>query len=299
MAEQTDRHTLNYVQQVPLILTPLPTFASSSSHTLFSHNPPPQPATLWTKCSACRVELVGGINASYWSDRGELWATCGACGFSTRRGGTAASEGEDGLKAADTGKVQFQRVKKRRRVEEKRQKESLHPTAMRIAVGGAEQPRSVVAAAAPAKDMKPRTPATSTSPSPVVSARSSPRPSAVPSQPPSAVSSRSTPLATASSTSLAATVPLPPPADTKPRPSTSTSPAPPPSTSSSKLPSTSNSAASSRATTPTSRTLAEKEKDKKRKKKPSGLAEMLEAKKKRENEAKAGGAGLMDFLQGL
>ncbi|GAA6033873.1 hypothetical protein JCM8097_000380 [Rhodosporidiobolus ruineniae] len=209
MAEHTDTATLSYLSTLPLVLAPLPTLSSSSSKTRFCHQPPPPPLALDTKCTACRAELVGGVNASYWADRGGLWATCGGCGCTTsRREAAGTAGGTDKAASRDTtsGKAQFERVKKRRRLEEKR----------KAASASTSNPPSLSA-------------------SPLPSARSS-----------AAASARPSP-----------------------------SPAPTPS---------SFAAGDSAA--------------KKRKKKPSGLAEMLEAKKKREKEASAGG-GLMDFLQGL
>ncbi|BGP50080.1 hypothetical protein JCM10450v2_005990 [Rhodotorula kratochvilovae] len=292
MAEQLDSHTLAFLSRLPLVLAPLPPLSSSASHALSSLDQPVQASALYTKCAACRAELVGGLTASYWTERGELWATCGGCGATSRRPREDDASSHAGRQ---TGKAALERVKKRRRVEVKRRDEALHPKVLAMAASR-EQPATPAAFAqlddassttalrrqASAQAKKDRKPAPSPAPSPFVPAstpttipsRPLPPPvaaatSAPPSQPPSRTST-----ATSRASSARAT----------PAASISASPAPPPSSSASPAPLASSASAT---------------KKRKRPKQLSGLAELLEAKKKREKEAKVGGAGLADFLQGL
>ncbi|GAA6004152.1 hypothetical protein JCM10207_002456 [Rhodosporidiobolus poonsookiae] len=290
MAEQPDDHTLRYLHRLPLVLAPLPTLSSFASKAVFTHLKSPQDQSLWTKCTSCRAELVGGVNAAYWNANGALWATCGGCGATSRRPDEAAA-GAETLEERTTGRGQFASARKRRRVEEKRRREAVHPTAMRAAVTVAKsgrEPSSSAVAKSKASVNATARPSNVFSLSSSSSSRPSPQPSlpplpskqpkgATPSLPPSLTASPapSRPPSTASSSSSSARP--------SPKPPASSAASPAPSASSTKSASTSDAASA-----------------KKRKRgKPGGLAEMLEAKKKKEREAAGGGAGLMDFLQGL
>ncbi|BGP50086.1 hypothetical protein JCM10450v2_005997 [Rhodotorula kratochvilovae] len=190
MAEQLDSHTLAFLSRLPLVLAPLPPLSSSASHALSSLVQPVQASALYTKCAVCRAELVGGINASFWAERGELWATCGGCGATSRRPRDAEATTQSGRQ---TGKAALERVKKRRRVQVKRRDEGLHPTALAAAASrdrqatpaGVAQPSGASATTASSRQAsaqakKDRKPAPSPSPSPFVPANT---PSTVPSRP--------------------------------------------------------------------------------------------------------------------
>ncbi|GAA5983509.1 hypothetical protein JCM11641_005833 [Rhodosporidiobolus odoratus] len=292
MAEHPDQGTLAYLQQIPLFLAPWTTFSSSSSHSLFTHQQSPSTASLATKCGSCRAELVAGINGSYWSDHGALWATCGGCGWTTKRVGEAD--------ASKNGKEKFERVKKRTRLREKREDAVLHPTALRKPVVDLkgkqkastgvtheedEDPPAVPSRRTVLRREEPGVPASALPPSAssaypaFASATSSPNPASLPS------SSRAAPYHSEKPPPSRS-----PPASSykqAPTPSTSASSCSAPPASSSKLPSSEANSTSAMAP-----------KKRKRTKQPSGLAEMLEAKKKKETDAGKGG-GLMDFLQRL
>ncbi|BGP09919.1 hypothetical protein JCM10049v2_005797 [Rhodotorula toruloides] len=283
--DSTDPHTLSYLSLLPLALTTLPPFSSAASHTLRPLQQPPQPSTHQLKCGACQAEIVAGLSGIYWVDKGNLWASCDGCGWTSRRPAEARSD--EGSKAV-TRRSQFERVKKRRRVEAKRATEVAHPMllaakqGMAAATGASSMSKTAVEFRQASVDK--------TEP-PSKASTFSARTLAVPSSPP--ISSRGAsrnPSEQAASTkasvnsSRASSVRLSP-LPTSARPS----PAP-----SSKL---STPFAGSPAPSDSSATTAAFKK-RKRPKQPSGLAEMLEAKKRKEKEA-SGGAGLADFLQGL
>ncbi|GAA5862402.1 hypothetical protein JCM8547_007629 [Rhodosporidiobolus lusitaniae] len=304
MAEYPDQATQAYILTLPLVLAPFAAFSSSSSSRLFSI---PQPSTSrWTKCVACSAELVSGVSGSRWVERGALWAKCSGCGWSSRRRGKEAT-GEAGGAAEATakGKELYGPVRKRRRVRQV-PREALHPTAMRAETGAAMKAKEVERGlpAPPAKKEKataqPTAKTIAPSPAAIVKTDFS---SSLPSRPPSSASS-----------SRATTVAPPlPSSETLSRPTRSTlaapkpfsmsaspapSPKPVPSSQPSLPPEPSKTPAPSSSSTPAPPTDSAASKKRKRGK-HSGLAELLEAKKKKEQEAKAGGTGLMDFLQGL
>jgi len=264
-----DPATLAYLQKLPLLFSPFPRLSSSSSHSLASRQSSLPPNELWTKCGVCRAEVVGGINGSYWIERGELWMNCQGCGWVTKQIETS----EKGK-----GKEGFESVKKRRRIEAKRREESnSHPTSF------LSQPTPV------------HSPLLKTKRAKVVEAQDRPRPAPAPTNVEASTSKSQTPTPSnplPSSTSLdTASLPSRPTSVSSnslhPH-STSASPAPtllapPPTSLDSKLAAT---------------------KKRKRSKQPNGLAELLAKKKKDDGlgggmGGGGGGLGLQDFLQGL
>jgi len=264
-----DPATLAYLQKLPLLFSPFPLLSSSSSHSLASRQSSLPPNELWTKCGSCRAEVVGGINGSYWIERGELWMNCQGCGWVTKQVETS----EKGK-----GKEGFESVKKRRRLEAKRLEESnSHPTSF------LSQPTPV------------HSPLLKTKRKNVEAISQVPR--AVPTsvQVESSASKSQTPT---SSNSLPSSTAL----DTAPLLSRSSSVSSislhPHTTSASPAPST----APPAPTSLDSKLAATKKR--KRSKQPSGLAELLAKKKKDDGSGGGsggggGGLGLQDFLQGL
>lgn len=273
MSESADPHTLLYLSLLPLALATLPSFSAAASQTLRPLQAPLRSSTQSLKCGTCQAELVAGLSGSCWVDRGELWATCDGCGWTSRR----SVEGKtDTGSQASTGRSNFERVKKRRRVDAKRSTEVAHPTflagkqeaAFDEAVGASimrnlsakSRSASVVAEGTPSKASTPSTPALAEPGRLPASSRDASR-----------IPSEKTVSTSTSANPWGASTARPSPTPTSARPS----PAPSDST----------------AGGPSS-------KKRRRPKQPTGLAEMLEAKKRKE-EATSGGAGLADFLQGL
>ncbi|GAA5902655.1 uncharacterized protein JCM6883_007196 [Sporobolomyces salmoneus] len=132
----TDPVTLAYLDRLPLLFSPLPPpFSSSASHSIASRRPTGLGSNdLTTRCHTCRAEVIGGINGSYWTDRGELWLRCERCGWATRRK-------ED--KEAVRGGREFESVKKRRKERERSRKEAnSHPTQFRATTTSRTQDKS-------------------------------------------------------------------------------------------------------------------------------------------------------------
>ncbi|ORY47568.1 hypothetical protein BCR35DRAFT_310904 [Leucosporidium creatinivorum] len=268
----THPSTTAYLSTLSLLLTPHPQLSASASHSLASRKPL-APAALDTKCSACLAELVGGLNAAFWVEGGSLWARCESCGWASRRGGA------EGAETVQSGKGRFERVKKRRRVAAevvqrstagmKGLKPNLSPIHSRAEPGATASPKPSPKASRTA----------STFPPP--SSRPSPAPPAASSTAPPTIA-RSLPSSRLASPSSAA-------------PSARPSPSPAPSAPSSARASPSPSLSSNSDTSATTK------KRKRSKQQPSGLAELLEAKRKEKavSAAGGGGAGLMDFLQGI
>ncbi|GAA5902605.1 uncharacterized protein JCM6883_007182 [Sporobolomyces salmoneus] len=124
-ASTTDPVTLAYLDRLPLLFSPLPPpFSSSASHSIAArHSSGLGSKDLTTKCYTCRAEVIGGINGSYWTERGESWLRCEGCGWTTRRK-------ED--REAVRGGRDLVSVKKRRKERERRTKEAnSHPTQFR------------------------------------------------------------------------------------------------------------------------------------------------------------------------
>lgn len=100
-------HTLAYLAQAALLLSPFPSFSSSTSISLSSHLPNGLTSTARsTKCSKCLAEVVGGVNGSYWRENGQSWCFCEGCGWSSARSSQMLEGGK--------GKEKFQRVKRRK-----------------------------------------------------------------------------------------------------------------------------------------------------------------------------------------
>lgn len=306
--EQPDSATLAYLSRLPLALSAIPVLSSASSLSYFSHAASPSSDSLATKCGCCRAELVAGLNASCWSERGSLWASCDGCNAVSRKSRTA---GEGVAAASLGGKGQYERVKKRRRVETRSREEATHPTHVaggtRRAAHAPEPPP-----ARPARNDDRRVgladttggmaaPAHSARPTSVVVPSSARPPSR--SADPAPSKSRPPPVEALQSNSKhaiqAATAPTSashPHAAAPPASSTLARSAPAPRASATN-------ASGARGTVDTAATAGAEAGSKKRKrpKQPSGLAELLEAKKRREKEESQakGGGGLADFLQGL
>jgi len=263
-----DPAPLSYLQKLPLLFSPFPVLSSSASHSLASRQLSLPSNELWTKCGTCRAEVVGGINGSYWIERGELWMRCQGCGWATKQ------LKETGMNEKGKGKEGFESVKKRRKIESRRVKGSnSHPTSFashpipvpspllktrRVKMQGEKE--AVQPVATQANDT------TSISNSQTLDAPN-PRPSSIT-------------LNDAVHSSRSNTAP--PPAHASP--STSASPAP----------------ASPAPTSLDSKLAATKKR--KRPKQPNGLAELLAKKKKDDGTGGSGGGGglgLKDFLQGL
>ncbi|GAA6050621.1 hypothetical protein JCM3770_001492 [Rhodotorula araucariae] len=282
MAEQLDPPTRAFLSGLPLLLAPLPLFSSSASHALSSLVQPVPVDAAHTACADCRAQLVGGVNASFWTEHGELWAACGGCGATSRR----PRDSEAGMLAGGAGKVALERVNKRRRVEVKRRDEALHPTAHASAASQtARAEPDAVHLADVASTVAPDRGASALyegarEPAPTPS-------SSVSAKVPSTASSHAT-------TPLPATHSRPVPSSRLPSRSESARPT---LTSSASSPVNPAPPAFAAPTPSLSVTVASKKR--KRPKQPSGLAELLEAKKKREKAANASGTGLADFLQGL
>ncbi|BGP33913.1 hypothetical protein JCM10296v2_005722 [Rhodotorula toruloides] len=283
--DSTDPQTLSYLSLLPLALTTLPPFSAAASHTLRPLQQPPRPSTLQLTCGACQAQIVAGLSGIYWVDKGELWASCDGCGWTSRR--PAEANFDEGFKASK-GRSQFELVKKRRRVEAKRATEVAHPTLL-----AAKQGRAAATGATSLSKsfMESRQSSVDETEMPSTASTPSARMLTVPSPPPvsSCGASRhpsEQPASTKTSVnpSRASSVrpsPLPTSALSSPAPSSKVS------TPSAASPAPSDSSATNAAS-----------KKRKRPKQPSGLAEMLEAKKRKEKEA-SGGVGLADFLQGL
>ncbi|GAA5999210.1 uncharacterized protein JCM10292_001670 [Rhodotorula paludigena] len=306
--EQPDSATLAYLSRLPLALSALPVLSSASSLSYFAHAASSSSDSLATKCGCCRAEVVVGLNASCWSERGSLWASCEGCGAVSRKSRTAGEGVAAGLQG---GKGQLERVKKRRRVETRLRKEATHATQVagstKPAAHASETPSARSAqighrrvglasttggTAAPAHSARPTSvlvpssahpPSRSADPAP---SKSRPRPvEALQSNSKHAVQAATAPTgadhphaaAPSASSTLARSAPAPRASATN--------------------------ASGARGTVDTAAAAGAGEGSKKRKrpKQPSGLAELLEAKKRREKEESQakGGGGLADFLQGL
>ncbi|GAA5852590.1 hypothetical protein JCM3766R1_005373 [Sporobolomyces carnicolor] len=123
METVVDPITLRYLDRLPLAFSSIPRFSSSASHSLASRQAGLHSSDLTTKCLACRAEVIGGNNGSYWTEKGELWLRCDGCGWTTKRT-RVTGEGN--------GKNNFESVRKRTREQERRVKEaSSHPTQFR------------------------------------------------------------------------------------------------------------------------------------------------------------------------
>ncbi|GAA5886228.1 hypothetical protein JCM16303_004469 [Sporobolomyces ruberrimus] len=271
MEATVDPVTLKYLDKLPLALSPFPPFSSSASHSLASRRSGLHTTELSTKCNACRSEIIGGINGSYWTERGQLWVKCEGCRAVTKRG-TNAEDRHDGKE-----REAFDSVKKRRKELARRAREAAsHPTQFHTtALPQAAMTRKDKGKAKAVVDNSctvagPLPGATEPDPSP-----NSPLPSFSPN--PSA-----------------------------PKPSVPEEKVPP-SSKTSRL-SSIDSITPSPVITPAPTSLDSKLASKKRKrpKQPNGLAELLAKKKKDEGTSAAGGngggggaLGLQDFLQGL
>ncbi|GAA5949447.1 hypothetical protein JCM21900_004070 [Sporobolomyces salmonicolor] len=288
MEPATDSSTLAYLSKLSIVLSAVPSLSSSASQSLATRRPLAA-NELWTKCSVCRAELVGGLNGSYWLEGGELWARCDGCGWITRRLEDRSAGGDEGKER----KGKFERVKKRRRMAARRAKELAHPTALVAAT--VNESAFTTAGAVRTVSKKVAAPSVPAPPSSLAPSSKPPsRPASSAASP--APSSSAAPLPKSAARSIAVleniSPPLSPPSVSSPRPTTSSQ--------------YSNSAKPSASPSATPTTLDAKASSKKRKrpKQPSGLAELLEAKKKREKEmggaaGAGGGLGLQDFLQGL
>ncbi|EGU12203.1 putative protein TPRXL [Rhodotorula toruloides ATCC 204091] len=282
--DSTDPHTLSYLSLLPFALTTLPAFSSAASHTLRPLQQPPRPSTLQLKCVTCQAEIVAGLSGSFWVDKGELWASCDGCGWTSRRPAEARSdEGSKALK----GRSQFERVKKRRRTEAKRATEVAHPTLL-----AAKQGRAAVTGATSMSktSMESRQ----------VSVDETETPSKVP--PPSAQTLSEPshlPISSSGTSRNSSEQPASNKLSANPSPAASDRPCPKPTSARpSPAPSSRLSTPSAASPAPSDSSTNAASKKRKRPKQPSGLAEMIEAKKRKEKEA-SGGAGLADFLQGL
>ncbi|GAA5855005.1 hypothetical protein JCM9279_005719 [Rhodotorula babjevae] len=299
MADHTlDAPTLAFLSRLPLVLSPRPRLSSAAAHHLAAatqgaHSAGP---TTGIQCCACRAQLVGGVNSSVWVEHGELWSACGGCGSVSRRATEAASS-STAASATAMGKGAFERVKKRRRVAVQRRDEAAHPTALT----GSTRPAHILAALSRSAAGPDAVDGRARRPGRVASAASA--------APPSSTTTAS-PLSAALAAGPASSRPTPTSAVAPPRPTApSLAPSRPTSTSStarsnpsSLSTSTSPAPASARAAASPAPLAADAAtKKRKRPKQPSGLAELLEAKKKREQGEKAagGGLGLAGFLQGL
>ncbi|GAA5886191.1 hypothetical protein JCM16303_004456 [Sporobolomyces ruberrimus] len=272
MEGTVDPIALKYLDKLPLALSPFPRFSSSASHSLASKRSGLHPTKLSTKCNACRAEIVGGINGSYWTERGQLWVRCEGCRAVTKRG-TNVEEGQGGK-----GRGAFGSVKKRRKELARRAREAAsHPTQFRSTTA---LPQAAVTTTTVGKGKRALdAPGSLAQPLPVATDPGS---------------STDSPLPSSSSTASA------------PKPSQPQAKAP----SSSKISrlSSIDGITPSPVTTPSPSSLDSKLASKKRKrsKQPNGLAELLAKKKKDEGTSAAGGSGggggglgLQDFLQGL
>ncbi|GAA5944535.1 hypothetical protein JCM3775_003287 [Rhodotorula graminis] len=288
-----DAPTLAFLSRLPLVLSPRPQLSSAASHHLAAATQGSSHLASrgGIQCRACRAQLVGGINASVWVERGELWSACGGCGAVSRRASEAVGPAAPALAAAATtmGKGALEPVKKRRRVALQRRLEAVHPTAL---ASTSARPAAPARGASPTRAAAGRAtrpgrdePASNCRPPPPTTTMALPPPSTSTAAPATSRPPRPSPA----STSLP---PGPPVEPSRPASAASTSRS---------TPSLSTAASPSLTSTPTptsAPTAASKKR--KRPKQPSGLAELLEAKKKREQgEKAAGGLGLAGFLQGL
>ena len=294
MADQAlDSPTLAFLSRLPLLLSPRPRLSSAAAHQLAAATHGPHSGKTGIQCRACRAELVGGVNASVWVERGELRSACAGCGMVSRR----ATEAAGSATATAQGKGAFEPAKKRRRVALQRRDEAVHPTAL---AASSTRPAHVLSASSRraagsgvlhgrAGRLGPDAAATSALPLPTAATSTSTSRLHTPAAAPT--SSRPTPTSAA-----APAHPLAPPLAPSRPPSTSSTARSTPS-----LLSTSASPAPARAAaSPAPQAADAPTKKRKRAKQPSGLGELLEAKKKREQaERAAGGLGLAGFLQRL
>ncbi|GAA6016425.1 hypothetical protein JCM11491_002407 [Sporobolomyces phaffii] len=192
MESSTDPATVRYLEQLALVLCPVACFSSSSSDSLAAARRSGRggldASDLSTKCTACRVEVVGGVTGSYWTERGHLWLHCDRCRCTTRRPETSPVDRND----TGLGKDRFESVKKRRRAQARRATDaSSHPTQFRAtaAPSASAETSSKGNRAKGLVDSQHAGPSSSSSRDPVrpVSSTASLRP--LPSQPPSVPSS--------------------------------------------------------------------------------------------------------------
>ncbi|GAA5903026.1 hypothetical protein JCM8208_000433 [Rhodotorula glutinis] len=295
MDQPLDAPTLAFLSRLPLLLSPRPRLSSTASQRLAAATQGSPRGGI--QCRACRAELVGGINASVWVERGELWSACGGCGSVSSRAGDAAGPSTATSATATTGKGPFEPVKKRRRVALQRRDEAVHPTAL------------AASSTSPAVDVAGRGGREGGSTGAVGRAGRAGRDEPTKSRPRALSTTTALPPPSASTaTSAAAHPPLPTASSSTRQPAPVLDSPRLPSTASNARSTPSLSIAASPSLTPApappagpTTPLDAVAKKRKRPKQPSGLAELLEAKKKREQGEKAAGRGLglAGFLQGL